>query len=131
MSDVVIVAVVGGICGIITTFITGVPKIYEMWKVYKGDTVEARIEKAMQEAMKKCSSITNEKLDGIQRDVTRLRLMLLMYHEPDDVENILVIGKIYFNGLHGNTEASKVFNRWLKKQGIKKPDWFEYEEDNG
>ena len=75
MSDAVIIALVGGICGIVTTLITGIPKLYEMWKSHKGDTVEARIEKAMKEAMKKCSAITNEKLDGLQRDVTRMRLM--------------------------------------------------------
>lgn len=128
MSDAVIIAMIGGICGIVTTLITGVPKLYEMWKNHKGDTIEARIEKAMQEAMKKCSAITNEKLDGIQRDVTRIRLMYLMHHEPQDAENILTVAKIYFNGLHGNTEASKVFSRWLKEQNIKKPSWFTYEE---
>lgn len=128
MSDVVIVAVVGGVCGIITTLITGIPKLYEMYKNYKGDTVEARIEKAMQDAMKKCSKMTNEKLDNIQRDVTRMRLMSLMQYEPLDAENILRVGKIYFDGMKGNSEASKRFNKWLKEQNIKKPSWFKYEE---
>lgn len=128
MSDVVIVAVVGGVCGIITTLITGIPKLYEMWKNHKGDTIEARIEKAMQEAMKKCSKMTNEKLDNIQRDVTRMRLMSLIQYEPLDAENILKVGKIYFDDMKGNSEASKRFSKWLKEQNIKKPSWFKYEE---
>ena len=128
MSDAVIIAVIGGVCGIVTTLITGIPKLYEMWKNYKGDTVEARIEKAMSEAMKKCSSITNEKLDGLQRDVTRIRLMYLIYREPQDAENILSVAKLYFTGLCGNSEASKVFSRWLKEQNIRKPSWFKHEE---
>lgn len=128
MSDAVIIAVIGGVCGIVTTLITGVPKLYDIWKSHKGDTVEARIEKAMSEAMKKCSSITNEKLDGLQRDVTRMRLMYLIYREPQDAENILSVAKLYFTGLCGNSEASKVFARWLKEQNIKRPSWFKYEE---
>ena len=128
MSDAVIIAVIGGVCGIVTTLITGVPKLYDMWKSHKGDTVEARIEKAMQDAMKKCSTITNEKLDGLQKDVTRMRLMYLIYREPLDAENILSVAKLYFNGMCGNSEASKVFGRWLKEQNIKKPSWFKYEE---
>lgn len=128
MSDVVLVAVVGGVCGIITTLITGIPKLYEMWRSYKGDTVEARIKQAMETTLRKCSVMTNEKLDNIQRDVTRIRLMSLIHYEPQDAENILIIAKIYFDGLHGNTEASKVFARWLKEQNIKKPEWFKYEE---
>ena len=128
MSDAVIIAVIGGVSGIVTTLITGIPKLYEMWKNHKGDTVEARIEKAMQDAMKKCSTITNEKLDVLQRDVTRIRLMYLIYREPQDAENILTVGKLYFDGLQGNSEASKVFDRWLKEQNIKKPSWFKYEE---
>ena len=128
MSDAVIIALVGGICGIVTTLITGIPKLYDMWKSHKGDTVEARIEKAMQKAMKKCSKMTNEKLDNIQRDVTRMRLMSLIQYEPLDAENILKVGKIYFDGMKGNSEASKRFNKWLKEQNIKKPSWFKCEE---
>lgn len=131
MSDAVIIAVIGGVSGIVTTLITGIPKLYEMWKNHKGDTVEARIETAMKDAMQKCSSQTNEKLDSIQRDVTRIRLMYLMHHEPQDAENIIVIAKLYFDGFHGNSEASKTFARWLKEQNIKKPSWFKFEEEDG
>lgn len=131
MSDTVIVAIVGGIAGIVTTLITGIPKLFEMWKAHKGDTIEVRIKNAMDETFKKCSEMTNKKLDNIQRDVTRMRLLSLMRHEPEDAENILIVAKMYFKDMEGNSEASKCFAKWLKKENIKRPSWFLWEDSNG
>ena len=127
MSDTVIVAIVGGVAGIVTTLITGIPKLFEMWKSHKGDTIEARIKNAMDETLKKCSNLTNEKLDNIQRDVTRMRLLFLIKHEPQDAENILIVAKIYFKDMEGNSEASKCFAKWLKKESVKRPEWFTWQ----
>lgn len=137
MSDAVVIAIIGGGCGIATTLITGIPKLYELWKEHKGDTLESRIERAMNEAMKQCSNATNKKIDAlrgdigsIQKDVTRLRLIYLIHNEPTDAENILSIGRLYFGDLRGNSEAKNIFERWLLEQGIKRPLWLK-EDDNG
>lgn len=137
MSDAVVIAIVGGGCGIITTLITGIPKLYELWREHRGDTIESRVGEIMSEAMEQCSNTTNEKIDALrgdvcnlQKDVTRLRLIYLIHNEPTDAENILSIGKLYFGDLHGNSEAKNIFERWLVEQDIKQPLWLK-EDGNG
>ena len=122
MSDAIIVALIGGGAGIITALFTIGLKIYEIRKANKEKTLEERIKPVITEAIKP----TNDRLDYMQRDVTRMRLLSLMKDEPTDAENILMVGKLYFSGMSGNSEASKRFDNWLKEQHIKKPEWFKY-----
>lgn len=122
MSEAIIVAIIGGGAGFITALFTIGLKIYEIRKANKEKTLEERIKPVIVDAIRP----TNDKLDAMQVDVTRIRLLDLIRHEPTDAENILKVAKIYFGGMHGNTEASKQFDRWLKEQHIKKPEWFNY-----
>lgn len=120
MSDEVIVAWIGGAAGIIAAVTAMVAKIYEIWKERRGETLEAKITPVVEKALVP----VNAKLDYMQVDVTRMRLLSLIRHEPKDAENILLIAHTYFDQMKGNTEASKVFDRWLEQENIKKPDWF-------
>ena len=120
MSEGVIIAWIGGAAGIIAAVTTLISKVYEIWKDHKGETLEQQISPIVEKALVP----VNAKLDYMQTDVTRMRLLTLIRHEPKDAENILIVGKIYFSQMHGNSEASKRFARWLKEQNIKAPDWF-------
>ena len=122
MSDAMWVAIIGGGAGIITALSTVGFKIYEYYRQRKEKTLEERIRPVIDEAIKP----TNDRLDYMQRDVTRMRLLSLMKDEPTDAENILMVGKLYFSGMSGNSEASKRFDNWLEEQHIKKPEWFRY-----
>ena len=124
MSEAVVVAMIGGAAGIIGATTVLISKIYEIYKDHKGDTLENTIRKVVQD-------IVDEKVDPIilrqkevQCDVARMRLLSLMRHEPKDAENILKVGKRYFCEFHGNSEASKAFSAWLKRENIKCPEWF-------
>lgn len=126
MSETIIVALIGGgAAGFATTLFTIGLKIYEIHKANKEKTLEERIKPVIVDAIRP----TNDKLDAMQIDVTRIRLLDLMRYEPEDAENILDIGEKYFSGMHGNSEASKQFARWLKERNIKKPAWFNYKEE--
>ena len=115
---------IGGAAGIISAISTLGFKIYETVSAKKNKTLEERIQPVIEKAL----IPTNEKIDYMQRDVTRMRLLDLIRYEPTDAENILEIGKLYFDGMHGNTEASKQFSRWLTEQHIKAPEWFTFKE---
>ena len=120
MSETIIIAIIGGAAGIISAIGTLGFKIYETVMARKEKTLEERLQPVVEKALEP----TNEKIDYMQRDVTRMRLLDLIRYEPSDAENILAIAKIYFKGMHGNSEASIQFNRWLNEQNIKKPEWF-------
>lgn len=124
MSETVIIAIIGGAAGIISAIGTLGFKIYETILTRKEKTLEERLQPVIEKALEP----TNQKIDYMQRDVTRMRLLDLIRYEPTDAENILEIGKLYFEGMHGNTEASKQFARWLKEQHIKTPEWFTFKE---
>ena len=125
MSEAIIVALIGGGAGFVTALFTVGLKVYEIRKANKEKTLEERIKPVIVDAIRP----TNDKLDAVQIDVTRMRLLDLIRYEPEDAENILDIGEKYFRGMHGNSEASKQFNRWLKEHNIKKPAWFNYKEE--
>lgn len=127
MSDAVIIAIIGGAAGIITALFTGAIKIYELIKASKEHSLEDRVKPIIVEALEP----TNRRLDAMQLDVTRMRLMSLIRNEPSDAENILIIAKTYFENMGGNSEASKQFARWLKQENIKKPEWFNERSKNG
>lgn len=127
MNEAEILALTGGIAGVIAAITTLLTKVYEMWKEHKGDNIESRITPVVEKALVP----VNVKLDYMQVDVTRMRLLSLMRHEPKDAENILIVARAYFSGMHGNSEASKQFARWLKQENIKKPEWFTWEENDG
>lgn len=126
MSDAVIVAIIGGAAGITTALTTGAIKVYELIKASKEKSLEDRVKPIIVEALEP----TNRRLDAVQLDVTRMRLMSLIRNEPSDAENILIIAKIYFVDMGGNSEASKLFARWLKQENIKKPAWFKERSNN-
>lgn len=124
MSEAVTIALIGGGAGIITALVTGGIKIYELIQARKGETFETKVQNAVAPIIGEAVKPIEDRLDYMQQDVTRMRLLSLVQYEPEDAENILKVGKIYFSGMHGNSEASKRFARWLKEQNIKAPDWF-------
>lgn len=127
MNEAEILALTGGIAGVIAALTTLLTKVYEMWKEHRGENIESKITPVVEKALVPI----NFKLDNMQVDVTRMRLLSLMRHEPKDAENILIIARSYFSQMKGNSEASKQFSRWLKQENIKKPEWFTWEDKNG
>ena len=126
MSDAVVVAAIGSTAGIIAAVSAVVFKVYEIMKSRKEKTLEDRVKPIIVEALEP----TNRRLDAVQLDVTRMRLMSLIRNEPSDAENILIIAKVYFVDMGGNSEASKLFARWLIQENIKKPAWFKERSNN-
>ena len=75
------------------------------------------------------SSIINvankkSKLKKLEKDTVRLQLLFLMYNTPDERQEIMTLAQYYFETLKANWYLSSLFDKWLKKQGLQRPNWF-------
>lgn len=70
----------------------------------------------------------NKQLQRLEKDGVRTQLLLLManYTEEDEHE-LLTCAEHYFSAehLHANWYMTSKFNRFLVKNNIAKPNWFE------
>ena len=65
------------------------------------------------------------KLDKLERDGCRTQLLLLLSDYPDQTEEIMRLAQHYFADLRGNWYMTGLFNQWLEKNKIGKPEWFD------
>lgn len=75
------------------------------------------------------------KLDSIEqkqvlseKDALRTQLLLMMSDYPDEVQEIMRLAEHYFKDLKGNWYATILFNKYLLKRKIAKPEWFRPED---
>ena len=66
-----------------------------------------------------------KRLDKIERDAVRTQLLVLILMCPEETKEILTVGEHYFKDLKGDWYMTSIFNKWLIKSGIAKPEWFE------
>lgn len=64
------------------------------------------------------------RLDKSERDSCRLQLMVMLSDFPEDVQEIMTIAEHYFVDLVGDWYMTSIFNKWLEKNEIAKPEWF-------
>lgn len=69
----------------------------------------------------------DKKLEIMERDVLRTQLLFLISMQPDEDQEILTVAEHYFRVLHGDWYMTSIFNKWLIKAGIAKPEWFSNE----
>lgn len=64
----------------------------------------------------------------LEKDIVRTQLLTLMYnYEPEDEHELMQVAEHYFVDLKANWYMTGLFNRFLEKKGIGKPDWFKTE----
>lgn len=74
------------------------------------------------------NSSTNARVDTLEEKIddnytkdelatTRLELMVLMEHDPDNVIEIEKLARHYFSDLKGNSYLTSVFSRWCREHG--------------
>ena len=71
---------------------------------------------------------TNARVDALEEKIddnytkdelatTRLELMVLMEHDPDNVIEIEKLARHYFSDFNGNSYLTSVFSRWCREHG--------------
>lgn len=63
-----------------------------------------------------------ETVKAVQLDTTRLQLIQMMEHEPEDAEGIMKLAKYYFVDLGGDWYMTSVFNEWCMERDLH-VDW--------
>lgn len=63
-----------------------------------------------------------------EKDALRTQLLLMMSDYPDEVQEILRLAERYFKDLKGDWYATVLFNKWLIRKQIAKPEWFKAED---
>ena len=80
---------------------------------------------------KKTSTVQEIKkqLESQERDILRTQLLLLILMRPEEKQEILTISERYFSpppkGLDGDWYMTSIFYKWLEKEKIAKPEWFD------
>lgn len=59
-----------------------------------------------------------------EKDSVRTQLLLLMSDYPDNAQEIMGVAQHYFDDIGGNWYMTSMFNRWLEREQIGRPDWF-------
>lgn len=122
-TTAIIVALVGGLAGIITA----IKGIFEYIDKRKGNTIEAQVQKAIQPLIEKIDALEehnrrqDEQLIQIHLDTTRTQLYFKMEHDTHNHDTIFKIANRYFVELHGDWVATVDFLNWAKKEKIEIP----------
>lgn len=66
-------------------------------------------------------------LESLKRDSVRSQLLMMMADYPDNIEEILKLGERYFVDLDGNWYMGTLFNQWLEKKNLPRPNWYKHE----
>ena len=69
-----------------------------------------------------------KRLDTNEKDSLRTQMLIMMNHYPEDHIEIMKLAERYFSVLHGDWYMTSIFNKWLEKNSIGKPEWFNPED---
>lgn len=69
----------------------------------------------------------DKKLVKVERDNCRTQMLLLMSDYPNEKAELMKLAQHYFGDLEGDWYMTGMFNQWLEKMGIGKPEWFNSE----
>ncbi len=76
----------------------------------KIDTINKNIDKLL------------EVTEDTRKDTLRIQLLMIMTHDPDNVDTILKLAETYFVKLKGDWYMTSEFNRWAKAHDVQIPD---------
>lgn len=88
------------------------------------------IDQAVRDIQKNMSALRDNQEDikrslaKTEKDSVRTQLLLLMSDYPDNTQEIMGVAQHYFDDIGGNWYMTTLFNRWLEKEQIGRPDWF-------
>lgn len=67
------------------------------------------------------------KLVLLEKDGLRTQLLLLLLLMPEEKKEILTISEHYFKVLNGDWYMTSLFDKWLTKNDVARPEWFKAE----
>lgn len=61
----------------------------------------------------------------LEKDGLRTQMLEMINDYPDNESEILTLAEHYFKDLNGNWYATNIFTKWMERNYIAKPAWFE------
>lgn len=113
MSDTVLVALIAAGVPATVSIITAVLQL-------RSKKLTNLLEENRQYFETRCKEVEKCMTEGQRKDelaITRVELMMLMTHDPENVMAIEKLARKYFdpNGLNGDSYMSKFYSKWAKK----------------
>lgn len=121
MDTTIIIALIGALLG--GSGITATVLTLCLKRKFEKEDRQDEIRATIQAIREELNTIKEEILES-QRDRKRQQLLTLMYHDPTNIDTIMVVAKVYFKKLDGNWYMDSQFSRWMKEQGVEPPSWF-------
>lgn len=61
--------------------------------------------------------------EDTRRDTLRIQLLMILAHQPDNIDTILKLAQAYFVELKGDWYMTSEFNKWAKAHGVEVPQY--------
>ena len=99
----------------------------DFFKVMKeGEKKTLGLKKDSDEKIDKLTNLLYQLLDlseDTRRDTVRIQLIMIMHHEPENVDSILKLAKKYFVELHGDWYMTSEFTKWANSHDVIIPEY--------
>ena len=63
-------------------------------------------------------------LRKLEKDSCRTQMLVMLSDYPNEKQEIMTLAEHYFKDIKGNWYMTSIFNNWLKKHNVAKPEWF-------
>lgn len=81
--------------------------------------------KALKDDLKTDIQDIQKKLKKQEKDSVRTQLLVLIFLQPHEKQELLTLGEHYFKSLKGDWYMTSIYRKWLKRNDIETPPWFE------
>lgn len=71
----------------------------------------------------------DKQLNKLERDSVRTQLLMLMTSYTSDMSEIMKCAEHYFKDIKGDWYMTTLFNHFIEKHGIAKPEWLTVDEE--
>lgn len=113
----------GALVGIIGAVWAGCAAISNTITSTLDERIVHQIQDTKEQIDEMSSKITTmeEILNRTKMDTTRLQLMMLINHQPEQHSTILEVADLYFVYYHGDWIMTDLFIKWAEEQGVRVP----------
>lgn len=119
---------------IITTIVVSLTSAsvfsFIQFMITRGDQKKEKEKTSNDDLMKTLEDIRTDLVDlkketkRLEKDGLRTQMLEMINDYPDNESEIMTLAEHYFKDLNGNWYATEIFNRWMERNHIIKPNWF-------
>lgn len=115
---------------LITALSSGSVVAFFQFLINRRDQQKEKEKNSNDDLMKKLEEIQSDvqelkkETKRLEKDGLRTQMLEMINDYPSNEHEIMTLAEHYFKDLQGNWYATNIFNNWLEKNHIVKPNWF-------